>query len=213
MDTLVKTCVKRGLAVSIDKMRVKVGHDGSSVHVRISERVTKIVGSPKGLSKLDVLYGRHVTYRATGELTIAMARLGTERKTADRLDLKLEQQLGDVLRKIYRGIAETKAWFTHLEKRLADSAVRANALMAEQEARQAAAAEAKRIEEERRQQLVDLIAEANAWQQSKTVQAYANYVAAEATTSGDSISADLQAWIEWATRTAESMDPTKKRIK
>jgi hypothetical protein len=213
MDTLAKACMKRGLTVSIEKMHLEVGHDGTSVHVRISERVTKIVGSLKGLSKLDVLYDKHVTYQATGELTIAVARLGSERKTVDRHDLPLEQQLSVVLCKIYRGIAEVKAWLAHLDKTIAESEARANAQKAEREARQAAAAEVKRIEEDRQRRQVDLIAEANAWQQSKTILAYAEHLAAEAAASGGPISADLKAWIEWATSMAKSMDPTSKRIK
>jgi hypothetical protein len=212
MDTLVKACMKRGLTVSIEKMHLAVGHDGTSVHVRISERVTKIVGSLKGLSKLEVLHDKHVTYRATGELAIAVARLGSERKTVDRLELPLEQQLGAVLCKIYRGIAEVKAWRAHIDRSLAELEARANARKAEQEGRQAAAAEAKRIEEDRRQRQEDLIAEATAWQQSTTVQAYANHVATEASASGNPIRADLQEWIEWAKITAASMDPTNKRI-
>jgi hypothetical protein len=213
MDTLVKACIKRGLTVSIEKMHLAVGHDGTSVHVRISERVTKIVGSLKGLSKLDVLHDKHVTYRATGELAIAVARLGSERKTVDIHDLPLEQQLGVVVSKIYRGIAEVKAWRAHMDRRLAESEARANTRKAEQEARQAAVAEVKRIEEDGRQRQVDLIAEANAWQQSKTISAYAEHLAAEATASGDPISAELKAWLEWATNTAQGMDPTSKRVK
>jgi hypothetical protein len=213
IDTLVKACLKRGLTVSNEGMRLKVGYEGSAVEVRISERVTTIVGSLKGLSKLDVLRRNHITYRATGELTIAVARLDSVRKTSDKQDLKLEQQLGVVLRKIYRGIAEARAWSMHLEKMSREYEARANVRKAEQEARQAAAAEAKRIEEDRRQQQVDLNAEANAWQQSKTILAYAEHLAAEAAASGDPISSDLEAWIEWATRTAEGMDPTSKRVK
>jgi hypothetical protein len=213
MDALVKTCVKRGLTVSIEGMRLKVGYDGSAVEVRISERVTKIVGSPYGPSKNDVLFDRDRTCQPTGELTIAVARYVSVRKTVDKQNLKLEQQLGAVLSKIYRGIAEGKAWSTHLKKMSAAWEARAKAQKVEQEARQAAAAEVRRIEEDRRRQQVDLIAEANAWQQSKTILAYADHLAAEAIKSGDPISADLQAWIEWATGAAESMDPTNKRIK
>jgi hypothetical protein len=102
--------------------------------------------------------------------------------------------------------------FMHLDERLADSKARADTLRAEQEARQASAAEAKRIEEDRRQQQVDLIDEANAWQQSKTILAYVELLTARAAVSGNLINADMKAWIECATSTAENMDPMNKRL-
>lgn len=212
MDTLIKACTERGLSATVKDARLLISHDGSSVDVRISERIVTIVGSPKGFSQMDVLLNKHVTYRPTGELTIGVARLGNELKVKDKNGLPLERQLNNVLKRIYRGITETRVWFEHLHKLAAESAARAEIKKSEDAARKAAIEAAQRDAEELRQKRMDLAAEAMAWQQSQTILAYAAHLVQTATRDGRALSTDLQAWVDSISKIAKALDPTTRRL-
>lgn len=117
-----------------------------------------------------------------------------------------------VMRVIYRGIAETKAWREYFDKVMRESKVRGEALETERQAEREATAEVERLAAERQQREQQLVGEANAWHQSNMIRAYVNHLMMAAPASGASISDELRAWLQWATDAAERMDPTTRRL-
>lgn len=200
LDTLIKACEARKLRVFIENKHIRVGFGEHSARVRISERVDKKHGSIKGMSNIDVLLGKSITYLPTGELTIFIERLSSERKVADKSDSALEGQMNSVMEAIFRAIAETKAQREFYEAR-ATSDARTRQMAME------AAAEIERTQREAEKRRLDLISETNAWHQAVAIRRYVEAVSSRV----DSPSLALQDWLGWASGIADEIDPISNR--
>lgn len=212
IDTLMKACEQRGLGVSVADRYMRVTHGAHEVQVRMSERVEQVVGSTKGMSNVDILFKRNIKYRSTNELTIAVIGPTGERKTTDKNNVAVEGQLHAVMRHIYRGLAERRVWSDHLDAKVAEATKRAEARHAEREVREAAEAEVERLADVQRKLQVDVVAEATTWQQSRTILAYIDHLAATVSEAGGQTTAELKEWIDQATAIAERLDPTNDRL-
>jgi hypothetical protein len=206
-DAVLKACEARGLRVSVGNRRVSVCSGVDRVELRLAEKVDQVKRAVKIGG--DIVMAR----QPTGCLRLFV----TETKIEDSTDRLLEQQLNDVLVRIYRTIASRRTVHASaVVRRQHDEAV---AQLREQE--RAAAAEATRLHEEEVQRLQaeqaaatererTLLAEANAWRDAAAIRGYAAHIAAAA---GGMASPALKEWLTWAESVAERLDPTSKRIK
>lgn len=209
-DALIKACEQRGMASSIKENRLHVTAQGEAIELRLSERIERVIGPTKGMSELDVLFNKHVKNVATGELRIFVWCRGTETKFSDNADKPLEDQLNELLCKVYKFVVREIEWRAlHEEQqrlRKIDDERREAERAAREELRQ------RREEEKRREE--SLIAEASAWHQASLIRAYVAHIqlAASSMQDGNCSNENLRTWLAWASEVAERIDPTRKRV-
>lgn len=208
MDALIKACEVRNLAISIDKQAVFIGCQGHLVRVRIAEQLLKTVASAEAPRTSRFAHQSNVMYSRTGILFFSVRAARESRETSDKKKQPLEQQLNAVVANIYREIADAKFAQGRADSERSEWKVLEDARELKEATMQARKVEA----DELRQRIAELVVESAAWQQSRTVLAYADHLSAVATLTDAPISAELRAWIEWAKRTAKSMDPTNGRV-
>lgn len=200
-DALIKAAVARNFVVSVEKARLRLGANGYAVDVRISERIERVVGSPKGLSQTDVFMNRHVKYVPSGDLRIFVE----EKKFTDGPIGKIEGQLNAVFVAIYKALDAERV---RSERRAAERAQ-------EQAAKQAAAAlqaelEAKAAQEaDERAREAALEAEAGAWQRAALIRAYVGQVVDRSPTP---LPPAALLWAQWSIAVADRLDPTPQRV-
>ena len=200
-DALIKAAVGRNFVVSVENARLRLGAHGHAVDLRISERIERVVGSPKGLSQSDIFMNRHIKYVPSGDLRIFVE----EKKFTDGPIGRIEGQLNAVVVAIYKALDGKRAWSERIdaERVRAESARQAaTALEAEVEAKATAEA-AERARE------AALEAEAGAWQRAAAIRAYVAHVVDG--TPDPVPPASLQ-WVQWSTTVADRLDPTPRRI-
>lgn len=212
LDTLIKACQARGLRTFVEKKNIRIGCGEHSARIRISERVEQRHGSTKGLSNFDLLSKRNVAHTPTAQLTMFIERLSLERKLCDKQALPLELQMNAAIVLVCRSIAETRRWHECSAAQMqafAEAGARVEAL---RRAQLADLAEVKRLESERKQRIADLVSEAASWHDATTTRAYIAHLRAAAVVAGGQVSPSLHSWLDWATETASSSDPTNVRV-
>lgn len=207
VDTLLKACKKRGLDIFVEKDGLHIGYSDFSTRVRISERVEKKNRSLNGVPmKYEWMY-RPFSYTPTGELTIYVDGLGSERKVSDKPNAQLESQLIAVIALICRSIAELRVWSV---RRAIEDRERVESGALAEAKRMADATALAEIEAKRLAKLQvekNLIAEATAWQHANLIRKYSDHLNAACVPSQA-----LTAWISWARKTADEIDPTTMRV-
>ena len=169
MDTLLKACKTRGLDIFVEKDGLHIGYSDFSTRVRISERVEKKIRSLNGApTKYEWMY-RPFSYTPTGELTIYVDGLGSERKVSDKPNAQLESQLNAVIALICRSVAELRVWRDRQTIEERERVERSSLAEAKRIAAATALAEIEAKRLAKLQSEEDLIAEAIAWQNAPPV--------------------------------------------
>lgn len=203
-DAVLKACEARGLHVSAGERRVKVSDGMGWVALRLAEKVDQV--------KRAVMLGDDIVMarRPTGFLRMYV----NETKIEGAAGHPLEQQLNDVMVRIYRSIA-----LQYTGREMAGERRRRDEVAA-QERERAATAEAARLRDMELQRMQPeqdaaaererlLIAEAAAWRDAMAIRAYAGHIQAAM---GEERPCALRTWLDWAESVAERLDPTRKRI-
>lgn len=206
-DALIKACASRGITLSAGGVLSLPGH-GAKIHLRLTERVEQKIGPVRGLSPVRVMMKEHIKKMPTGELRIIVGVPPAESKVIDSRARPLEAQLNSVMARAFRQVLANKARATRAEEDARQYVILAQRREEERTTRE----ERARIKQEEVRRQALLIEEVGAWHQSDIIRAYVGSLMESATASGAPITAELRTWLDWATSTAESLDPTKKRL-
>jgi hypothetical protein len=209
-DALIKACVCRDMTVSIGKNRLLLGLEGETVEMRISEGVERVAGSTAGLSEPEIVLNRHIKKVPTGELRIFVCDHLHETKCADAPGKPLELQMNALLCRVYGRVASERAWRARLAEQ---SRLRAIAEARREAEHQAREERRRHLEEERRRE-AELIAEASVWDKCNMVQAYIKHISQiiDRDPNADRANGAIKAWLDWASRVVQRMDPTSNRM-
>jgi hypothetical protein len=173
-DAIIKACATRGMQLAVEPRALKVSFGGDWVKLRMSEKVDRAAAGMRA--------DQHQVRTATGALRIFVIDRG-ETKFENRAEYPLEQQLGDVLRRIHYSMASLRfqghVWGE--QRRLAEAARQAadiaRAAAAERRQQQEegercreAVREAVEVEQQREAERESQLGiEANAWRQAETI--------------------------------------------
>jgi hypothetical protein len=206
-DALIKACASRGINLSADGV-LSLPRHGAKIRLRLTERVERKIGPVRGLSPAQVMMKEHIKKMPTGELRIIVGVPPAQSKVIDSRAKPIEAQLNSVMARAFRQVLANKARATRAEEDARQYVIQAQRCEEERIAREARA----RIKQEEVRRQALLIEEVGAWHQSEIIRAYVGSLMESATASGAPVTAELRTWIDWATSTAESLDPTKKRL-
>lgn len=207
---LLQACEARGLQVVSAHRQVKIGDGTHWIGLRMSEKVDRVTKPSTWHTGVET-----ASRQPTSCLRIFAIRF-YETKFEETLKRPLEAQLNAILAWIHRTLASerTKRSIAD-EKRLLEE----NAAKVQEQARAAAAAEARLRDEDLQRLRAEqaamaererlLLAEAGAWRNAEVIRSYVAHLRAV----GQNITPALADWLIWADGVANKLDPTTSRLK
>ena len=198
-NTILFSAESRGCTVGYDKLsdRLTIRLEDAELLIAIRERQSfQTVNGP---------YGAEKKYEQTDKIAIAVdKRCGGHFELVDKSTVPVESQLNELFIRLYKSVVVAR---TESRLQSAKDELRKIENDAYEKITQQRTIEAKTKAEEKESR--DMLAqEADRWQQAQKIRAYAAQISAM---DGASQNQKTRAWVDWATRVADEMDPSISR--
>lgn len=194
-NTILFSAESRGCTVGYDKFseRLTIRLEDAELLIAIRER--------QNFQTVNGPYGAEKRYEQTDKIAIAVdKRSGGHFELVDKNTAPVEGQLNELFIRLYKSVVVSRAE-SRLQSAKDELRKIENDAYEKITLQRAIEAKSKAEEKESRDMLVQ---EADRWQQSQKIRAYTAQISAKA---GASPNQKTRAWVDWATRVADEMDP------